>query len=61
MAKEFTEEQKQQAYITALEKFNIKQGYTLTPAVQLKQSRDTGEYTLVAVNQIVKLPEKQDA
>ena len=58
MAKEFTEEQKQQAYITALGKFNEKQGYTLTPVAQLKQSRDTGEYSIVAVNQVVKLPEK---
>jgi len=61
MAKEFTEEQKQQAYITALSKFNEKQGYTLMPVAQLKQSKDSGEYTIIAVNQIVKLPEKPNA
>jgi len=55
---EKTEEQAQNDFVKDYEKISKKHGLMFVPLAQLKQSMDTGEYTITANFQIAKRPEK---
>jgi len=57
MTEKKTDQELVDAFKKDYEKLCKKHGLMFVPAANLKQSMDTGEYTIIAVNQIMKLPE----
>ena len=59
MSPVMTEEEKQKKFLKDYEKVCQHHGLMIVPVAQLKQSMDSGEYTIVAVSQVVQMPEKK--